>query len=133
MLGRKSNPRRGATLVEFAIAASVFFLLVFIGIEFSRAIWQYNIVANAAKSAVRWASVRGASSGNTPTDSAGVYDYIGTQMYGYPYVDTVTWSPSKEAGSTITVVVRSSYTVRVPRFMTRSLTLRSRAQMIVAR
>src|SRR5438045_1924666 len=86
--------RKGSTMVEFAIATFAFFLLVFGGIEFSRAAWQYNIVANAAKAGARWSIVRGGSSGQTPATTTQIHDYIVTQMYGYSELDTVTYLPS---------------------------------------
>lgn len=121
-------------MVEFAIASTVFFLLVFGGIEFSRAVWQYNVVANAAKAATRWAVVRGSSSGQTAATASDVHDYIVTQMYGYSELDTVSWNPSdKGQGSTVQVIVRSSYTTGIPLMRNFTLPLRSVAQMIIAR
>ena len=112
----------------------VFFLLIFGAFEFSRAVWQYNIVANAAKAAVRWAAVRGSSSGQTAATATDVHNYIVTQMYGYPEVDTVTWTPvDKKRGDTVKVVVRSSYVINAPRLPTYTLPLISAAKMIIAR
>jgi Flp pilus assembly protein TadG len=126
--------QRGSTVPEFAIAVTVFFLLVFGGIEFSRVVWQYNIVANAAKAAARWTVVRGSSSGGTAATASDVHDYIVTQMYGYSELDTVTWiNGTKGRGDTVMVVVRSSYTVRAPRLPIYTIPLRSSARMIIAR
>jgi Flp pilus assembly protein TadG len=134
MLKPTLRARKGATMVEFAISCTVFFLLVFGGIEFSRAVSQYNAVANAAKAAARWTIVRGASSGQTAVSADSVHSYIVTQMYGYPELDTVTWTPStKKRGDTVNVVVRSSYTIGIPRFPVYTLPLRSAAKMIIAR
>jgi Flp pilus assembly protein TadG len=121
-------------MVEFAIASTAFFLLILGGIQFSRAIWQYNITANAAKAATRWAAVRGSSSGQTAATADQVHDYIVTQMYGYSELDTVSWNPSdKGQGSVVQVIVRSSYSTSIPFMPNYTLPLRSVAQMIIAR
>jgi Flp pilus assembly protein TadG len=61
----KSSAReRGATLVEFAIVSTVLLTLMFSVIDFSRAIYAYHFVSNAAREATRYASVRGYESGS---------------------------------------------------------------------
>ncbi|MGI8735216.1 MAG: TadE family protein [Pyrinomonadaceae bacterium] len=47
--------QRGATLVEFAIGATVFMLVMFGVIEFGRALWTHNALADAARRAARYA------------------------------------------------------------------------------
>jgi Flp pilus assembly protein TadG len=48
---RNANKARekGSTLVEFAIGASVFLLVMFAVIEFGRALWVHNALADAAR------------------------------------------------------------------------------------
>lgn len=58
--------QRGATLVEFAIGATVFMLVMFGVIEFGRALWTHNALADAARRAARYAVNQPAS------DPAGV-------------------------------------------------------------
>jgi Flp pilus assembly protein TadG len=125
--------RRGATTVEFLVVAIVFFLLVFGAVQFSRALVQYNVVSNATKSSVRWAAVRVSSAGQTPATPTQVHDYIATQMYGYSETDSVSWNPDASRGSTVQVVVRSSYTTSIPLMPSFTLPMRSAAQMIIAR
>ena len=50
----KSN-ERGATLVEFAIGATVFLTVMFCVLEFGRALWIHNALADAARRAARYA------------------------------------------------------------------------------
>lgn len=45
----------GSTLVEFAIGATVFLLAMFAVIEFGRALWTHNALADAARRATRYA------------------------------------------------------------------------------
>ena len=120
-------------MVEFSIASVIFFFLVFGAVAFGRAIYQYNIVSNAARSAVRWAIVRGSSSGQTAVTSTEVHNYIVTQMFGLPETDTTTWTPDTKAGSNVSVVVRSSFTISIPRMTTFVVPLRSKAQMVIQR
>lgn len=51
---RKSD-QNGATLMEFAIGASVFLLALFALLEFGRVLWTHNALADAARRAARYA------------------------------------------------------------------------------
>jgi Flp pilus assembly protein TadG len=51
----KKSRQEGSTLVEFAIGASVFLLAMFAVIEFGRALWVHNALADAARRAARYA------------------------------------------------------------------------------
>jgi len=48
---------RGASLVEFSIAATVFLTIMFGVIEFGRALWTHNALADAARKGARYAVV----------------------------------------------------------------------------
>ena len=65
-LGASPNPP-GQTMVEFAMVASVFFLLLFGIIEMSYAVCNYNTVCSAAREAVRYAIVHSPTSANPAT------------------------------------------------------------------
>jgi Flp pilus assembly protein TadG len=58
----KKAGQEGSTLVEFAIGASVFLLVMFAVIEFGRALWVHNALADAARRAARYAVNQPASS-----------------------------------------------------------------------
>jgi Flp pilus assembly protein TadG len=49
------SKERGSTLVEFAIAATVFLTCVFGVIEFGRALWVHNALTDAARRGARYA------------------------------------------------------------------------------
>src|SRR4029450_7606980 len=51
------SDERGAALVEFAIAATVFLTCMFAVIEFGRALWVHNALADAARRGARYAVV----------------------------------------------------------------------------
>jgi hypothetical protein len=53
---RRKN-ERGSTLVEFSIAATVFLTAMFGAIEFGRALWTHNALADAARRGARYAVV----------------------------------------------------------------------------
>ncbi|HEU4509035.1 MAG TPA: TadE/TadG family type IV pilus assembly protein [Pyrinomonadaceae bacterium] len=52
---------RGATLVEYSIAVTVFLIAMFAVIEFGRAIWVHNALTDAARRGARYAVLRPAS------------------------------------------------------------------------
>ena len=52
-----NNKERGASLVEFSIAATVFLTIMFGVIEFGRALWTHNALADAARKGARYAVV----------------------------------------------------------------------------
>jgi Flp pilus assembly protein TadG len=120
-------------MVEFSIASVIFFLLVFGAVAFGKGIYKYNLVSNAARAAVRWTVVRGSSSGQTAATMTDVHNYIVTQMNGEAETDSVTWSPDTKPGSLVKVVVRSNYTISIPRMTTFNVLLRSKAQMQIQR
>ena len=57
LLRRFLTDRRGMSAVEFALVAVVFFLFVFGIIDFSRALWEWNMAARATQAGVRFAVV----------------------------------------------------------------------------
>ena len=52
---------RGTTLVEFAIAATVFLTAMFGVIEFGRALWVHNALTDAARRGARYAVLHSAN------------------------------------------------------------------------
>ncbi len=57
-----NKSERGGTLVEFAIAATVFLTAMFGVIEFGRALWVHNALSDAARRGARYAALNPASS-----------------------------------------------------------------------
>src|SRR6266550_6639138 len=90
MIRIKNNKReRGSTLVEFAIGATVFLTVVFAVLEFGRALWVHNALADAARRGARYAVV------HPESDVASVRNVV---VYGdaaggsTPLVDNLTTS-----------------------------------------
>jgi Flp pilus assembly protein TadG len=74
-LKKSRRDERGATLIEFAIGATVFLTVMFGVIEFGRALWTHNALADAARRGARYAV-------NHPTtDAAAVKNVV---VYGDP-------------------------------------------------
>ena len=72
---KKRRDERGATLVEFAIGATVFLTAMFAVVEFGRALWTHNALSDAARRGARYAV-------NHPTgDAAAVKNVV---VYGDP-------------------------------------------------
>ncbi len=51
--------QRGAALVEFAIAATIFLTAVFAVLEFGRALWIHNALVDATRRGARYAVTQG--------------------------------------------------------------------------
>jgi Flp pilus assembly protein TadG len=72
---KNRRDERGATLLEFAIGATVFLTAMFAVIEFGRALWTHNALSDAARRGARYAV-------NHPaTDVASVQNVV---VYGDP-------------------------------------------------
>lgn len=50
--------QRGAALMEFAIAGSIFLTMMFAVIEFGRLLWTHNALKSAAQQGARYAALR---------------------------------------------------------------------------
>lgn len=56
------SEERGATLVEFSIAVTVFLVCMFAVIEFGRVIWTHNALSDAARRGARYAVLHSSGS-----------------------------------------------------------------------
>lgn len=74
---------RGQALVEVALVAPLFFLLVFGTIDIGRVIWANDAVANAAREGARYASVHAGYSGLTNNGNVATKDEIRTHTLKY--------------------------------------------------
>jgi Flp pilus assembly protein TadG len=60
-------PRRGATMVEFAVVAPIFFMIVFGVIEFGRGLMVQQLLTNAARNGARTAILGNSSTSDVQT------------------------------------------------------------------
>lgn len=119
---------RGQALIEFAVAASLFFLLIFGMFDAARAVWYHNTLQDATQEAARYAAVHGANSTDktgdvgctdasgqvSPSDNATLTCIVKHYATGLsnPSV-TASWSgsPASNAiGNTVTVTATYPYT-----------------------
>jgi len=77
--------RRAQALVEFALIAPIFFLLLFAIVEFGRAVYYIQVLNNAAREGARYAIVHG----NESTDPTGPPPGFPIATNGDPYAGDV--------------------------------------------
>ena len=121
-------------MVEFAIAALVFLLLVFAVLNFSMAIYSYNLVSNAAREATRYASVHG-SSASSPASLADVEQFVQNEAPGLnPANLTVntSWNPDNNPGSFVRVQVQYNFDFVMPFVSLSAVSLVSTSQLVIA-
>jgi Flp pilus assembly protein TadG len=75
MFSQAYKKERGATLVEFAIGATVFITAMFAILEFGRALWVHNALSDAARRGARYAVL------NPSSDADSVKNVV---VYGDP-------------------------------------------------
>lgn len=99
MFGRKSKRNeRGASLLELAIVASIFFTSLFAVLEFGRLLWIHNTLRDAARRGARYAVVR-------KNDAAGIAAVKNMVVYGDPNANPATAIPVASGLTTSNVQV----------------------------
>jgi Flp pilus assembly protein TadG len=73
----RNNKERGATLIEFAIGATVLLTSMFAIVEFGRLLWTHNALRDAARRGTRYATFR-------KNDAAGQQAVKNVVVYGDP-------------------------------------------------
>lgn len=132
----KHEGGRGQTLVEFALIAPIFFLIVFGLIDGGRAIYAYSTVANAARVGARAAIVN--------QDPVAVRDAAVAEAVGLGLTGTVcgadlcgpdiTYVSCAEENCTITVTVSYDYEPVAPMLgAIFNPTIESTAEMVIER
>ena len=121
--------RRGQAMVEFALVAPVFFLVLFAIIEGGRFMFYYETLNHATREGARYAIVNGANSLgcptgppaplSTPCDIAGndVVARVRAAAFGVPPAGITvvpTWNPNNGRGSIVTVEASYTYSTLVP-------------------
>jgi Flp pilus assembly protein TadG len=145
-----SGSEAGQSLVEFAIASSMLFAVLFGIFGFGIAVYRYNLVSNLAQEGARWASVRGSNAASpvVPATAADVQTYVRGRSVGLNTSITVATTtvdvsnactatsvdPSTLAkGTAFCVTVTHDFTPMSSFIPNATLHLRSRAQMRMAR
>ena len=142
----------GSSLVEFAVSASVLFLMLFGIIEMCFALYIYDYVSDAARVGTRWASVRGTGCNvltPCPATQSDIQNYL--QSVPYPGINssnltaTVMWfqlttSPTSWATSCtcpnpkneVRVTVTYPFPLHVPYFPSTTINIQSTSQMVIS-
>jgi Flp pilus assembly protein TadG len=148
------HSERGASIVEFSIAAAALLIVMFGIIEFGRAVYTYHTVSNAARLGSRWAIVRGsgctAPLDHCNADSADIQAYVQSIV---PLVDSgtlevdATWSTSNDPsvdcstsdaadndapGHLVCVTVTYPFHFAIPIVSSIPLNLSSTSKMVIA-
>jgi len=123
---RKAGSSRGQAIAEFAIAAPIFFLILFAMIDFGRYVYYVQILNNAAREGARYAIVHGwqglppTGPPDEPTGQA-VKDVVRRYAIGVIGVDDATqldvsanWDPNNNRGSKVTVTVTYAFRSLIP-------------------
>lgn len=118
---------RGQALVEFALVAPIFFLILFAIIDFGRYVYYVQILNNAAREGTRYAIVHGAESlspTGPPDDESGadVIDVVRTYAIGVigradasVLAIVPTWDPfNNHRGTKVTVEVTYAFRSVIP-------------------
>jgi hypothetical protein len=141
--GRREGP--GQALVEFALIAPLFFVLLFGIVEAGRFIFYYETLNNATREGARYAIVNGANTLGCPTgppapgtsacDPTGedVKDRVREAAFGVISGITVTptWFSDNGRGSTVTVAASFTYRSLIPLVPLPPITVATESSLVV--
>jgi hypothetical protein len=141
--GRREGP--GQALVEFALIAPLFFVLLFGIVEAGRFIFYYETLNNATREGARYAIVNGANTLGCPTgppapgtsacDPTGedVKDRVREAAFGVISGITVTptWFSDNGRGSTVTVAASFTYRSLIPVVPLPPITVATESSLVV--
>jgi len=145
---RKMKGEAGSNLIEYALIFMVLMSLLLGIVDFSRALYTYHFLSNAAREATRWAAVRGATCANdgsctaaaSPSDiqtyvtnitPPGVNSAQLTTTPSWPGTGATCLGGGNNPGCTVEVQVSYSFTFVVPFIRSTPLTLSSSSEMTI--
>jgi Flp pilus assembly protein TadG len=124
---RRRGNRRGATVVEFALAAPIFFLFLMAAFEFGWLNVLRHTADNAAYEAARYAMVPGATAAEAKNKANSILRIVGARNAVVTVSPAVLNSMSDEVTVTVDVPMKDNALV-VPKF-TGKTTLRGQATL----
>lgn len=117
----RSRDERGQGMAEFAIAISLFLLLVMGTVDLGRAVYQYNGVAQAARELARVTSVHPGATLGSSAETAGVLAVqrglvpgLGTASYTCIDITGATVTGTCQPGSWVRVTINSTFIAATP-------------------
>jgi Flp pilus assembly protein TadG len=133
----KRNP--GAGMVEFAMGATVFLMLMFTIIELGMVVYSYNTISHAARECVRYAIVHSPTGPNPATTAqiknvAVSYADLPAPNQLVPGDVTVTWpaDPNLPSSDDAQCTIALNYSLRIPFLPSKTLPLTATARMLVS-
>lgn len=144
----------GSSMVEFAVASVILFTLIFGVIAICFALYSYNVVAESAREATRYAIVRGSACSsstfsNCNIDQTGLQTYV--QSLGFPGINpssltvtasatspltgttcTPTLAPCNKPGNLVQVTVQYTFPLVIPFVRRRTLSMSSTSAMYIS-
>ncbi len=131
----QERAQAGQSLTELPIALVLFLVLSFGIVDAGRLIYAYNAVSLSAREGVRWAAVRGGTSGR-PASKADIQDFVQGKTVGVPVTVDVSWIPdgNNQPGSAVVVTVTNAFAPIAPLpLVPRSINLTSKSRMVISR
>ena len=151
---RASRDESGSSILEFALTSVILFTLVFGVIAICLALYSYNVTAEAAREATRYAIVRGSACSNSTFPDCNVTsDQIQTYVrgLGFPGINpssttltaVATWpttgaacfpsvTPCNNPGNLVQVTVQYTFPLVIPFVPSRTLTMSSTSAMYIS-
>ncbi len=126
--------QHGQVLVEAALTAVVFFLLMFGIVVFSQLTRANEWVSHAAREGTRYAIVHGADS-LSPATQDSIRTYLLQQFVAFDPAKltvTATWPEGNEPGRPVTVQVQYVSDPLIPFVVSTSVTLHSTSTMLIS-
>lgn len=139
---RATRGESGSSIVEFALASLILFSLVFGVMAMCLALYSYNVTAEAARAATRFAIVRGSACTKTVPCNAKRTDietYI--RGIGFPGINPASLSVptgccwpngNNNPGSPVQVTVQYTFPLAIPFLPRRTLTMSSTSEMLIS-
>jgi hypothetical protein len=148
---RRRRRSRGQAMVEFALVAPMFFLVLFGIIEAGRFIFYYETLNNATREGARYAIVNGANTigcptgppapGSTPCDVAGDDVRARVRNAAFGVLDPITVDPvwlrpdgslgNNGRGETVTVSATFTYRPLVPIVPLPPITINAESSLVI--
>jgi Flp pilus assembly protein TadG len=129
----------GSGMVEFALGATLFLMLMFGIIEMAMVVYSYNTISHAARECVRYAIVH-SPTGPNPATTTQIKD-IAVSYADLPAPNqltasdvTVTWpaDPNLPSEDDAQCTISLNYSLRIPFLPSKTLPLTATARMLVS-
>jgi Flp pilus assembly protein TadG len=104
-LNCKRSSRRGAVVVEFALIAPLFFLLMMGTVEFGHIMMVQEVEVNAARAGARTAILSGSTDANVQTTITNYMSAAGISGFTWSVSPDLGSTPAPGSGTAITVTV----------------------------